>query len=179
MIEIIFESEGDDNVSFKDIKVGTFFVTAEDFKNMSIKKLWLKVDCCTVVNFSQRDLFGITYFKGPIIPVNINIELTPKLKNSSHCRIGDIDIFINDAGYTSLSPYDLTTCDFFKASDFNDENGFGLCLSLGLHSFYSFDKNETFNTYGKMLDSVSIFDAKITVYPESLKFKKDEVLNNE
>lgn len=175
MNEIIFETEEDDNVSFKDIKVGTFFVTDEDFKNMSIKKLWLKVDCCTAVNFSQRNLFSITHFKGQIIPVNVNIELTPKLKNSSHYRVGDIDIFINDAGYTALSPYDLNTCDFFKASDLNDENGFGLCLSLGLHNFYSFDKNETFNTYGKMLDSVSIFDVKITVHPESLNFKKDEV----
>ena len=176
MLEIVFKTEGDDNVSFKDIKVGTFFVVSEDFKNMSIKKLWLKVDCCTAVNFSQRDLlFSITYFKGQIIPVNVNIELTPKLKNSSHCRIDNIDIFVHEAGYTSLSPYDLNTCDFFKTSDFNDENGFGLCLSLGLHRFYSFDKNDTFVTYDKMLDSVSIFDAKLTVQPESLNFKKDEV----
>lgn len=179
MIEIVFETECDDNVSFNDIKVGTFFVADEDFKNMSIKKLWLKVDCCTAVNFSQRELFSITYFKGPIIPVNVNIELTPKLKNSSHRRIGDVDIFIKYAGYTSISPYDLNTCDFFKAIDLKDENGFGLCLSLGLHNFYSFDKNETFNTYGNMLDSVSIFDVKITVQAESLKFKKDQVLNNE
>lgn len=48
-----------DNIKRKPIKAlksGTFFVVPEDFKNMSIKKLWLKVDCCAAVNFSKQKI---------------------------------------------------------------------------------------------------------------------------